>query len=211
MSRWTTPGPGTRGVTATALKSATSSLLAWIPMQKKKANIKPIRLKMPAFSDVSFSLYTTLIRGDSMGLPEDELQSLTAQPWDDRVCFFESGRDEQGVMSTLLIGHHDLRLGDLHLGGGIHEILKQMPRLGVLVALADATGQQAVQAAGHQRQLEVAVDIHRDGRAQRVHVKEVDPIRDAILDDHPLGVPPDQLGGRLCELVRQQDRRLLMA
>src|SRR5208282_3321204 len=108
---------------------------------------------MPAFSDVSFSLYTTLIRGDSMGLPEDELQSLTAQPWDDRVCPIESGRDEQGVMSTLLIAHHDLRLGDLHLGGGIHEILKQMPRLGVLVALADATGQQAVHTAGHQRQV----------------------------------------------------------
>ena len=53
--------------------------------------------------DVSFSLYTTLIRGDSMGLPEDELQSLTAQPWDDRVCRIESSRDEQGVMSTLLI------------------------------------------------------------------------------------------------------------
>ena len=85
---------------------------------------------MPAFSDVSFSLYTTLIRGDSMGLPEDELQSLTAQPWDDCVCPIESGRDEQGVMSTLLIAHHDLRLGDLHLGRGIHEVLKQMPRRG---------------------------------------------------------------------------------
>ena len=63
-----------------------------------------------------------------MGLPEDELQSLTAQPWDDRLCPLESGRDEQGVMSTLLIAHHDLRLGDLNLGGGIHEVLKQMPR-----------------------------------------------------------------------------------
>ena len=82
---------------------------------------------MPSFSDVSFSLYTTLIRGDSMELPEDELQSLTAQPRDDRVCLFESGHDEQGVMSTLLIAHHDLRLGDLHLGGGIHEILLTLP------------------------------------------------------------------------------------
>jgi hypothetical protein len=62
-----------------------------------------------------------------MGLPEDELQLPIAQPWDDRVCPIESGRDEQGVMSTLLKAHHNLRLGDLHLGGGIHEILKQMP------------------------------------------------------------------------------------
>jgi hypothetical protein len=29
---------------------------------------------MRAFTDVSFSLYTTLIRGDVMGLSEDELQ-----------------------------------------------------------------------------------------------------------------------------------------
>ncbi len=69
--------------------------------------------------DVSFRLYTTLIRGDSMGLSEHQLQSLSAQPWDDRVCLIESGRDEQGVMSTFLIANHDLRLGDLHLGRGI--------------------------------------------------------------------------------------------
>ena len=31
---------------------------------------------MLAFTDVSFSLYTTLIRGDVMGLSEDELQSV---------------------------------------------------------------------------------------------------------------------------------------
>ena len=146
-----------------------------------------------------------------MGLPEDELQSLTAQPGNDHVCPIESGRDEQGVMSTLLIAHHDLRLGDPHVGSRIHEISKQMPGLGVLVALANATCQQAVQATGHQRQLQVAVDFHRHGRAQCVHVKEVDPIRDAVLDDHPLGVPPEQFGRWLCQLVGQQDCRLLMA
>ena len=31
---------------------------------------------MRAFTDVIFSLYTTLIRGDVMGLSEDELQSV---------------------------------------------------------------------------------------------------------------------------------------
>ena len=31
---------------------------------------------MRAFTDVGYSLYTTLIRGDVMGLSEDELQSV---------------------------------------------------------------------------------------------------------------------------------------
>ena len=94
-----------------------------------------------AFNDVSFSLYTTLVRGDGVVLPEDQLQSLTPQPWDDRFRRIESGRDEQGVMSTLLKTHHDIRLGDCYPGRGIDEVLKQMPRLGVLVAMADAAGQ----------------------------------------------------------------------
>ena len=113
-------------------------------------------------------------------------------------------------MGTLLIPHHDVRLGHLHLGRGIHEVLEQMPRLGLFVAPADAAGQQAVQAAGHQRQLQVAVDLHRHGRAQGVHVKEVDPIRDPILDDHPLSVPLNQPGSRRRQLVGQQEGRLLM-
>jgi hypothetical protein len=64
-----------------------------------------------------------------MGLPEYELQSLTAQPWDDRLCRIESGRDEQGVMSSLLRTHHDIGLADRYLGRGVHEVLEQMPRL----------------------------------------------------------------------------------
>ena len=40
--------------------------------------------------------------------------------------------------------------------------------------------------------MQAAVDLHRHGRGQRVHREEVDPIRDGVLDDHPLGVPPDQ-------------------
>ena len=127
-----------------------------------------------------------------------------------RLCRIETGRDEQGVMGTLLIPHDDLRLGERHLGRGIHEVLEQMSRLGMFVAPADPPGQQAVQAAGHQGQLQVAIDLHRHRRAQRVHVKEVDPIRDAVLDDHPLGVPLDQAGRRPGQLVGQEDRRLLM-
>src|SRR5208282_5761945 len=117
--------------------------LAWMPIQKKKPN------KM-ANTHNDTSILTTLVfdftprssRGDSVRPPEYEPQPLAPQPGDDRLCRIETGRDEQGVMGTLLIPHHDVRLGHLHLGRGIHEVLEQMPRLGLFVAPADAAGQQ---------------------------------------------------------------------
>jgi hypothetical protein len=146
-----------------------------------------------------------------MGLPEYEIQTLTTQPRDGRLCRIESSRDEQGIMRPLLKAHHNIRFGDRHLSRGVDEVLKQVPRLGVFVTLADAASQQSIKAAGHQRQLQVTVDLHRHGRAQSIHVKEVDPVRDTVLDDHPLGVSLDQVGRFPCQLVGQQDRRLLVA
>ena len=46
----------------------------------------------------------------------------------------------------------------------------------------------AVQSTGHQRQLQVAIDLHRHRRAQGVHAEKNDAIRDAVLDDHPPSV-----------------------
>src|SRR5436190_23176683 len=89
--------------------------------------------------------YTTLGRIAWSELSKDQSQTLPAQPGDRCLRRIETRRDEQGVMSTLLIPHHDLRLGDRHVRRGIHEVLEQMPRLRALVAPADATGQQAVQ------------------------------------------------------------------
>jgi hypothetical protein len=68
-------------------------------------------------------------------------------------------------MGTLLIPHDHGRFGQRHLGRGIHEVLKQVPRLSTFVTPADANSQQTVQAAGHQGQLEVAVNLDRHGRA----------------------------------------------
>ena len=79
-----------------------------------------------------------------------------------------------------------------------------------LVAVADADRQEAVEAAGHQRQLQVAVDLHRHRRGQGVHVEEVDPVLDVVLDQHPLGVAADQVGRRAGQLVGQQQGRLLV-
>jgi hypothetical protein len=52
--------------------------------------------------------------------------------------WWSDGCSKQGVMSTLLIPHDDLRLGDPHLRRGLHEVSDQIPRLSMLVASADA-------------------------------------------------------------------------
>ena len=146
-----------------------------------------------------------------MSLPEDESQPLTSQPRDDRLGSVEARRDEQRVVSTLLVADDHLRLADRHHGGRIPEVAEEMARLGLLIATADPPGQQAVQAAGHQGQLQVAIDLHRYRRGERVHVEEVNAVLDAVLDDHPPGVPLDQPGRRRRQLVGQEDRRLLVA
>ena len=71
-----------------------------------------------------------------MRLPEYELHPLAPQPGDVCLCRIKTGRDEQGVMGTLLIPHEDFRLGQRHLGRGIHEVLEQMPRLGRYLSTA---------------------------------------------------------------------------
>jgi hypothetical protein len=91
--------------------------------------------------DVSFSLYTTLIRSVGIGLPKEELQPLTTQPRDDRLRRIETSGHEQGVVGTLLVADDDLRLADSRLSGRIHEVSEQMSRLGLLVASSDPPGQ----------------------------------------------------------------------
>ena len=51
-----------------------------------------------------------------MRRPEYEFQPRTPQPWYHRLSRLESGRDEQGVMSALLITHHNIRLSDRYVG-----------------------------------------------------------------------------------------------
>jgi hypothetical protein len=41
-------------------------------------------------------------------------------------------------------------------------------------------------------------------------VEEVDPVLDIVIDEHPLGVLTDQVGGGPGQLVRQKHRRVLM-
>src|SRR5437764_15056063 len=108
---------------------------------------------------VSFCLYTMLSRSAGLRLSEDKPQPLAPQPGDGDGCLVEPGGYQQRVVSALLELHHDLRLGDRDLGRGIDEVAEQVAGLGDLVSVADADAQQAIEAAGHQRQLPDKVEL----------------------------------------------------
>ena len=107
--------------------------------------------------------------------------------------------------------HHEGPLLHFQRGGGLHEVAEQRPRLGPLVALAHPHAQLAVQAAGHQRQLQVGVDLHRHRRGEGVHVEEVDRVSDRVLDHHAPGIAVDHLAHRFPQAVRHQQHRVLVA
>ena len=115
-----------------------------------------------------------------MALSQDQAQAFVPQPRHPCVRLIEPRGDQQRVVGALLEPYHDFALRDRDFCRGVDEVAEQMAGLGGLVAVADADGQQAVQAARHQRQLQVAVDLHRHRRGERVHVEEVDPILDVL-------------------------------
>ena len=69
---------------------------------------------------------------------EDHLEPLATQPRDGDVCLVIPGGDQQRIVGALLEPHHDLLVRDLDLRRGVDEVAEQMPRLGDLVAVADA-------------------------------------------------------------------------
>ena len=115
-----------------------------------------------------------------------------------------------GVEGVFLETHDDRLLVDGHDGGGIDEVAEQVLRFCRLVAVADAIRQHAVEAARHDRQLNVAVDFECDGTRQGIHVKKIDAVLDAVFDEHALGVAADELHGRTFELIGDQQRRILV-
>src|SRR3990172_10223205 len=139
------------------------------------------------------------------------MQVLSTQPRDWDFLLVESRSEQQRIMSTLLELNHDLRLQNADLGGGLNKIPKKVARGGTLVSIANLRSQESIEATGHQSQLQITIDLHRHSRRQSIHVKEINPIGNPVLDDHTLGIALDQLRRRRTELIGDQDRRLLMA
>src|SRR3990172_1786530 len=139
------------------------------------------------------------------------MQVLSTQPRDWDFLLVESRSEQQRIMSTLLELNHDLRLQNADLGGGLNKIPKKVARGGTLVAIANLRSQESIETAGHQSQLQITIDLHRHSRGQSIHVKEINPIGNPVLDEHALGIALDQLRRRRTQLIGDQDRWLLMA
>jgi hypothetical protein len=93
----------------------------------------------------------------------------------------------------------------------INAVPKDMPRLGVGVALADLGPQETIEAAGHERQLQVTRDLQGHGRREGIQMEEVDAIGKAVFDAHPWRVAFDEGGRCTPSLVGEQHGRLFMA
>ena len=77
-------------------------------------------------------------------LSEHELEPLAAEPRHGRVGLVESGGQQQRIMGALLETHYDFTFRHRHLSGRVHEVAKQVPRLGGFISMPDAAAQQAV-------------------------------------------------------------------
>src|SRR5438445_12351700 len=75
-----------------------------------------------------------------------------------------------------------------------------MTRTGTLISVFNLEGQKSIEAAGHQRELEITVNLHGHGRGQGIHMEKVNAIGDPIFNDHALCVATHQLGGGAAEL-----------
>lgn len=113
-----------------------------------------------------------------------------------------SGGCEQGVVCPLLEPDLNVALADAYGGGGVDKVPEEASGFGVFIAIAELPSQEPVEAAAHEDELEITVDLHGDG----VHVEE-----DAVLDEHALGVAGDQLGSAALELVSKEQGRLFVA
>ena len=114
-------------------------------------------------------------------------------------------------MSPLLKFDENLARAHGDFRCGFDEVTKDLTGFGRLVPIGDLCSEKTIEARGHERQLQVAVNLERDGGREGIQMEEVDPISNAILDDHPLGITINQRSRRSFELIGQQEGRLFVA
>ena len=64
--------------------------------------------------------------------------------------------------------------------------------------------------ASHQRELQVAGNLHGHGRGEGIHVEEINAVGDAVFDDHALRIALDEHFGRFFQLVGEEQGGPLM-
>ena len=116
----------------------------------------------------------------------------------------ESLLDEVRIVGASAELDGDRALGGRETGAAVDELAEQRAGGLVLVALADAVGEQAVQGGGHHDELQIDFDLERHPGGQGVHVEKVGRLGDGVLDQHAAGIAVDQPGRRFVRLVGEQ-------
>ena len=98
---------------------------------------------------------------------------LSSQPRDRDILLVESRSEQQRIMSTFLELNHDLRLQNADMSGGLNKVPKKVARGDALVSIPNLRSQESIEATGHQRQLQITIDLHRHRRGQSIHVKVI--------------------------------------
>ena len=142
---------------------------------------------------------------------EDEVEFFIIEPWDGRVLLWDGRCDEVGVVRAFLEVYVDVLCVDGYASRGIDEVIEECPRVDAFVALCDVARHEAIEAAGHEGELEVAVDLHGDGGGECIHVEEIDAVGDLVFDDHTLGVTCNERGCGEFEMVGDQECRIFVS
>src|SRR5262249_23218227 len=117
---------------------------------------------------------------------------------------------QERIMSALLKLDEDLFGADGNFRCGINEVAKDVTGFCRLVSIGDLRYEEAIEARSHQCELKITIDFERHSRREGIHMKEIDSISNAVLDNHSLGVASDQLWRRSFELISQQEGRLFV-
>ncbi len=126
---------------------------------------------------------------------EAEAQGPVVPPGDGDFEVGEAGVDEDGVVAAQVEGAGDGVRGDVQGAGGVQEVPPDGVGGGAFVAWQLA-GEQPVEVAGDDGEGGVQVDVERDAGGQRVEAEAGDAGIQLVLDEHPLGVPGEQVFGR---------------
>jgi hypothetical protein len=81
-----------------------------------------------------------------------------------------------------MYGEADYRLGDR-----VDEVAEDVLEFDGGVAAAELLAKQAIQAAGHQGELQIAIDLYGDRGGQRVDMEEVCAVDDTVRKGEALG------------------------
>src|SRR5690348_10908622 len=106
--------------------------------------------------------------------------------------------------------HSDLAFVDVDSGWHVDEIPEDHSSLRIGVTSHFAS-QQAIQAAGDNKERHVEIDLQADGGGKRIDVKEAHSIRERVLDQHALSVAGDELRRGAVTVVGEQDGRLVVS